>query len=299
MLGPTASGKSDVAIAIAKRLGSEIISVDSMQVYRGMDIGTAKVDVDTRNRVPHHMIDVRNPDQDMAVAEFQKEGRAALQLVTDRGVAPIICGGSGLHFRSLVDPLRFPPSDPEVRARVESLPAAAAQRELLEIDPAAGDVIDMANPRRVVRALEVALVAGQSPSQRAASLEAAAIRSYQPEREFLAIGLDPGADLADSVATRFDTMLDRGLLQEVEGLRGRLGRLAAQAVGYKQLIPVVAGEVSIDEGRDAAIRATRALAKRQRTFFRRDPRIHWLPWSPNAGDRAAAAIEHLEAAWTS
>ncbi len=266
-----------------------------------MDIGTAKASPAMRARVPHHLLDIRDPEEDMAVAEFQAEGRAVIEQLTSAGVTPVICGGSGLHFRSLVDPLRFPPSDANVRAEVEAMGPSEARDRLLKLDPAAGDHVDLANPRRVVRALEVALVTGLLPSVRARSEEAAAVRDYRPEVEFIAIGLDAEAELSDRVGKRFDSMLESGLLDEVAALRPRLGRLAAQAVGYKELLPVVAGEISLGEGRLAAVQATRALARRQRTFFGRDPRISWVPWHPDAAVRIGTALDRLseQVSWTS
>jgi tRNA dimethylallyltransferase len=169
-----------------------------------------------------------------------------------------------------------------------------ARSRLIQLDPKAGDHVDLANPRRVVRALEIAAVAGSTPSQRAATAEAVAIREYRPLLDFVAVGFDPGDELAERVERRFDAMLDAGLLDEVAGLHGQLGRLSAQAVGYKELLPVVSGEVTIATGRAAAVQATRALAKRQRTYFRRDPRIHWLPWRPKPAQRAELAADYLD-----
>ncbi len=275
--------------------------MDSMQVYRGMDIGTAKASPAMQARVPHHMVDIRDPEDDLAVAEFQAEGRAVLEQLAAAGVTPVICGGSGLHFRSLVDPLHFPPSDEKVRAEVEAMDPGEARDRLLQLDPAAGEHVDLANPRRVVRALEIALVTGLLPSVRARSADAAAVRDYRPRMEFVAIGLDADAELADRVESRFDAMLASGLLEEVATLQPRLGKLAAQAVGYKELLPVVAGETSLAAGRLAAVQATRALARRQRTFFRRDPRISWVPWHPDAAVRISTALDRLDeqVSWTS
>jgi tRNA dimethylallyltransferase len=275
---------------MARRFCGQVVSVDSMQVYRGMDIGTAKVSPAIRAEIPHHLIDIRDPSDDMSVAEFQGEGRRVLERLGSEEDRPVLCGGSGLHFRSLVDPLRFPPSDPDVRSSIEQLPAQEARRRLLELDPKVGKHIDLANPRRVVRALEIALVAGLLPSERAGSEEAAAIREYRPVIPIVVIGLDPGEELATRIEQRFDRMLESGLLDEVASLRSRMGKLAAQAVGYKELIPVVDGAVGLADGRANAIRATRALAKRQRTFFRRDPRVRWVPWSADPGERIEAAI---------
>jgi tRNA dimethylallyltransferase len=264
-----------------------------MQVYREMDIGTAKAGADVRAEVPHHLIDICEPEDDLAVAEFQRAARSVLAGLEETGVVPIICGGSGLHFRSVVDPLQFPPADAEVREELERLTKGQARARLLGLDPQAGERVDLANPRRVVRALEVALVTGETPTMRANSREAEAVRRYRPVVDFVALGLDPGPLLARRVEARFDGMLEAGLLDEVERLRPRLGRQASQAVGYKQLIPVVDDAEDLATGRAAAIRATKSLAKRQRTFFRRDPRIVWLPWDPDPARRVSNAIDEL------
>lgn len=275
-------------------LGGEIVSADSMQVYRGMDIGTAKATVAMRHTIAHHMLDLVEPEHDYSVAEFQREGRAILAELAAAHIDAVICGGSGLHFRSLVDPLDFPPNDTNVRQDLERLDPEVARARLVALDTDAATHVDMYNPRRVVRALEVAMITGQTPSQRAQSAAAAAVRAYRPMVDFVAIGLDPGDDLPSRVARRFNQMLADGLVDEVRRLQPRLGRLAAQAVGYKELLPVVAGEQELEDGRAAAIRATMALAKRQRTFFRRDPRIHWISWDPDPQVRLESALEYLD-----
>lgn len=300
MLGPTASGKSEIAAALAKLSGGEIISVDSMQVYRGMDIGTAKPSIGDRADVPHHMIDVVEPASAYSVAEYQEDARAALHAVERRGAPVVIAGGSGLHFRSLVDPLDFPPHDPDVRGELESLDNAEAVAALEAIDSEAGRRVDLANPRRVVRALEIHRLTGDTPGDRARTPDAVAVAEYRAAVPFVAVGLDPGDELADRVERRMDAMLAAGFVDEVAALLPRLGPTAREAVGYKQLIPVVEGTVTASQGRRQAIRATLALAKRQRTFFRRDPRIRWLPWNDDPGARLSAALAALEELrWTS
>jgi len=271
-------------------MGAEIISVDSMQVYRGMDIGTAKPSPQERARVAHHLIDVVEPHEAFTVADAQRLGRAVLQ---DAGGPLIIAGGTGLAFRAIVDPLEFPGHDREVRAELEALDLAALQQRLLAFDPQAADHVDLANPRRVVRALEVHAVTGLTPSLRAASPEAAAVRDYRPLHPFRAIGFDPGDRLEGRVVARFDAMLEAGLLTEVTELAPRLGRTAAQAVGYKELLPVVAGERSLEDGRSDAIAATVAVAGNQRTYFRRDPRIRWLEWDDDPDVRLQRARREL------
>jgi tRNA dimethylallyltransferase len=283
-----------MAIEIAQQRHGEIVSVDSMQVYRGLDIGTAKASPVMQKRVAHHLLDLVEPEQDYTVAEFQREGRTVLEGLAHRDTVAVICGGSGLHFRSLVDPLEFPPHDESLRIELEKLEAAAARERLLKVDPNVAVYVDMDNPRRVVRALEIASITGLTPSERAQTPNATAVRSYKPAVDFVAIGVDPGQDLAVRVEQRFDRMLGEGLVDEVRRLQGSLGRLAGQAVGYKELAPVLAGEQTLAAGRAAAIRASMALAKRQRTFFRRDPRIHWITWDPDPEARLRSALDRLD-----
>ena len=270
---------------MAEDLGAEIVSVDSMQVYRGMDIGTAKPSPADQARVPHHMIDVVDPAVRYSVAEFQQEGRRVLADVAGRSTPALITGGSGLHFRALVDPLEFPPHDPDVRTRIDQRGAGANRRLLLEADPGAGAVVDLANPRRVERALEVFELTGLTPTARAADELATAVAGYRPFIPFAAVGIDPGGGLADRVARRWDDMMAAGLLDEVARLADALGPTAVEAVGYKQLLPVVRGERTVDQASTGARRATMSLAKRQRTYFRRDPRIEWVPWVSDPEER--------------
>lgn len=289
---------------LAEELDAEIVSVDSMQVYRGLDIGTAKPSRSDQAAVPHHMIDVADPEDAFTAAHHQRLGVPAIDAIEKRGRVPIVAGGSGLHFRALVDPLDFPPADPAIRAEVEALAPTEAVLALLEVDPDAARFVDLANPRRVARALEIHRITGVTPTERSTSEMAAAVRDYRPRLPLVAIGVDPGDDLGPRVEARFDQMLDGGLLDEVELLAPRLGATAAQGVGYKELLPVVAGERSLEDGREAAIRATMALAKRQRTFFRRDPRIEWISWHDDTGNMAAEALSLAtktieEAAWIS
>lgn len=290
-----------MALALAEELGGEIVSVDSMQVYRGMNIGTAKPSPQDQRRVPHHLIDLVEPSEPFSVATFQAEGRRVLADLETREVRPVLVGGSGLHFRALVDPMQFPPADLAVRDELEGLDPHEARRRLLDADPSAAAVVDLANPRRVARALEVLTLAGLTPSERHISADAEALRQYRSLVPVRPVGLDPGELLADLVERRVDSMLQAGLLEEVELLADRLGPTAGQAVGYKEMLGVVRGEVPLAEGRAATASATMALAKRQRTYFRRDPRIRWLPWSSDRDESVTAARRVLEeaAAWSS
>jgi tRNA dimethylallyltransferase len=272
-----------------------------MQVFRGMDIGTAKPDAEARRRFAYHLVDVADPSDEYTVADFQRAGAVVLDRAASLGDRLVVAGGSGLHFRSLVDPLEFPPTDEAVRAQLEAVASDELTRELLDADPAAGEVVDLANPRRVLRAVEILRLTGKTPTARSATSNAAAVRDYRAGRPFLAIGVDPGEFLPGRIEQRFDGMLEAGLLEEVAALAPILGRTARQAVGYKELLPVVEGHSSVEAGRVAAIGATSAFAKRQRTFFRRDPRIHWIPWHHDVDVLAGEALEYLErsAGWSS
>lgn len=289
-----------MALALAEAVGAEIVSVDSMQIYRGMDVGTAKPTREQRARVRHHLIDLADPGETYSAAEFQREGRRVLADLAERGVPTLVVGGSGLHFRALVDPFHFPPHDPAVRREVEALASGEAAAVLVRADPRAGELLDLANPRRVARALEILRLTGLTPTERYTGPEAEAVRRYRPLFPVVAAGTDPGEALPARVEVRLDAMLVAGLLEEVRGLAPALGPTAAQAVGYKQLLPVVRGEASVEEGRARALAATRALAGRQRTFFRRDPRIRWLEWHDDPARRTAAVRGAFEeAGWTS
>jgi tRNA dimethylallyltransferase len=274
ILGPTAAGKSAVAMEIARRVvGADILSVDSMQVYRGMDIGTAKPTLGERMAVTHHMLDLVDPDESFTVAQFREEARRALATTTAQVV--LVVGGSGLHFRAVVDPMTFAPQDPEVRGRLDRIPLPVLVEELTRADPAAGELVDLANRRRVARAVEAWRVGGVTPTMRADSEERRRFEAYRPEIPFSGVVLDR-SDPAEAVTGRLEGMRAAGFLEEVEQLAPRMGRTASQAVGYRQLLRVVEGEVGLEDGYDEARRATMRLVKRQRTFFRRDPRLTWL-----------------------
>jgi len=261
-----------------------------MQVYRGMDLGTAKPSRSARERVRHYMIDLVEPEHPYTAAEFQREARALV--MSDRHPLLIIAGGSGLHFRSVVDPMNFPPHDRQVRSNMEAV--SDPVEALLEVDPRAGEFVDLFNPRRVVRALEVWHLTGLTPSARSMANDAMAVQDYAPLYEFTAVGVDPGEAIGDRIIDRIERMRADGLLAEVAGLRGRLGPGAGGAVGYRQLMPVVEGRAD-EEAAWLQIRTeTMGLAKRQRTFFRRDPRIHWVPWDDTVEARTAAVRAAME-----
>lgn len=201
-----------------------------------------------------------------------------------------------MHFRALVDPLEFAPHDPEVREEIDSVETAEARSMLLVADPQASLHLDISNPRRVSRALEILELTGVTPSQRARDSRRAQVGAYEPEFRFRAVGLDPGDHIRHRIERRLDAMLDAGFLDEVERLESRLGRTARQAVGYRQLLSVVRGECGLQTGVDAARRATVSLARKQRTFFRRDPRIDWIEWTDDPAERLDRVMKSLEQA---
>lgn len=285
----------------AERFGASILSVDSMQVYRGMDIGTAKPDAAARRRVRYRMIDVLEPSAAMTVRWFQEVGREALEEELERHGRVIICGGSGLHFRAIVDPMTFAPTDRELRATLEQEPHEVLRERLEAADPHCGFVVDMDNPRRVIRALEILELSGLTPSERARSPEARALAEYRASFPFIGIGMDAGAAGAHRIEERFKMMLDQGFVDEVRSLADEFGRTASQALGYRELLAHVRGEASLDEAVADATTATRAFAKRQRTFFGRDPRIAWQPWQDDDRRRLAAAVDEIgeRARWSS
>lgn len=280
-----------MAIDIAERIGAVVISVDSMQVYRGMDIGTAKPTLIERRGIPHHMIDLVDPSEEFSVANFRRIGRETMEGIEG---PKMIVGGSGLHFRALVDPMSFAPTDPQLRTELEKTDTAELVTELVEADPAAVHHVDLANRRRVIRAVEIYRLTGETPSSRANSAEAAELRRYQSEIQFTAIGVDPGELLEPRIDQRLEEMRHGGLFEEVARLRGRLGRTAASAVGYRELLAHFDGETSEVEAFRAVAVNTRRLARRQRTWFQRDPRIRWIPWVDDQTDRVNRALEALE-----
>jgi tRNA dimethylallyltransferase len=290
ILGPTASGKTGLAIELARRIGAEVISVDSMQVYRGMNVGTAKPTIIERQGIAHHLIDVAEPEEEFSVARFRRLGRE----VIDSSTGPlIVSGGSGLHFRALVDPMSFAPTDEATRADVEGKGLEDVVAELLGADPDAGRHVDLANKRRVVRAVEVHRITGETPSARASSAAAAEVEGYVPEVEFTAVGLDPGSAIDARIDVRLEEMRSGGLVEEVESLRHRLGRTARSAVGYREILSHLEGETSLDDAFAAIGRNTRKLAKKQRTWFQRDPRIRWIPWIEEQTARVERAMEMM------
>jgi tRNA dimethylallyltransferase len=277
VVGPTATGKSALALALAHRLDGEIINADSMQLYRGMDIGTAKLTPQEREGVPHHLLDIWPVTQTASVADYQDRGRACIDDVLARGLTPVLVGGSGLYVRAVLDRIEFPGTDATVRAELESELAAvgapALHERLAGIDPAAASAIAPANGRKIVRALEVIAVTGKPFT--------AALPAYDaPVFDAVQIGLDlPTAALDARINRRVAAMLERGLVEEVrqlasEGLRA--GVTASRALGYAQVLAALDGRISMDAAVAQTSQGTRRFVRRQRSWFRRDPRIHWL-----------------------
>jgi tRNA dimethylallyltransferase len=278
LVGQTASGKTEAALVVAEALGAEILSVDSMLVYRGMDVGTAKPTTAQRARVPHHLMDLVEPSEPFSVAAFQAAARAAADDVRRRGPRPLLVGGSGLYFRAVVDDLTFPGTEPDTRsgleAEADALGAERMHRRLTDLDPVAAAKIQPGNVRRTVRALEVAAITGAPFSTFAAAWEA-----YPPDRVRAAGVRVAPETLTARVEARVEGMLDAGWVGEVEGLVGRGfgGWLtASQAIGYAELARHLAGELSLEDAVRQTVKRTRTLARRQMAWFRRDPRIRWF-----------------------
>jgi tRNA dimethylallyltransferase len=303
IVGPTASGKSEIAFSIAAQCSDvEIVSLDSMQVYRGMNVGTAKPSSAERAAVPHHLVDVVEPSTEWSVRDTQEAARAAIAGIEARGRRALLVGGTGLYVRAVIDGLQVPPRDTERRVALERAVAepgglAAAYARLAESDPRAASRIDPGNARRIVRALEVLDATGLPFSSFGPGLE-----DYpEPVLDVTQVGVWlPRAALARRIEARFAAMRERGLEIEVRRLAavpGGLSRSARQAIGYKEVLAVLAGELpSADDAFDLAVRRTRKFARRQRVWFRRDPRIRWIGTARNPGDLGAVVLALWEPA---
>ncbi|MGH8909311.1 MAG: tRNA (adenosine(37)-N6)-dimethylallyltransferase MiaA [Egibacteraceae bacterium] len=276
IVGPTGTGKSAVALEIAERLDAEVVAVDAFTVYRGMDIGTAKPSQADRTRIPHHMIDVLDPAQACTVQWFQGAAREAIARVRAREKTPLLVGGSGLYFRAVVDPLEFPPTDPDVRDVIEDryrADPAAAHRALQAADPAAAACIEPGNLRRSVRALEVIAVTGRAFSDWRRAWEA--YESIYPDLHI--VGLDlPRDQLTAQLDARVDRMFARGFVEECQALTAHpLSRTARQAIGYAEVLEYLAGACQLDEAAERIKARTRQYATRQRRWFGHDSRVRW------------------------
>lgn len=291
IVGATATGKSDLALDLAERLGGEIINTDAMQVYRGMDIGTAKLALGERRGVAHHLIDIADVHEVASVAEFQRQAREVIADCRSRNLVPILVGGSALYTRAILDEFEFPGTDPQIRAQLEAelddRGSAALHARLVGLDPEAAQGILLSNGRRIVRALEVIALRGS-------------FRSSLPEYVYrdpatVQIGLDIDRPrLDDRIALRVDRMWASGLVDEARGLLAlglRESRTASRAIGYRQALAFIDHQMDEDTARDQIAAATRRFARRQDSWFRKDPRVRWLPFdAADLGDQAVSLL---------
>ncbi|RII41986.1 tRNA (adenosine(37)-N6)-dimethylallyltransferase MiaA [Galactobacter valiniphilus] len=289
IVGPTGTGKSDLALDLAEELGGEIVNTDALQFYRGMDIGTAKLPVAERRGLPHHLLDILDVTEEASVARFQAEVRAVIEDIEARGLRPVLVGGSGLYVRAALDVLEFPPTDPAVRAELEALAAAigldALRARVREVDPVSAE--RMGDERRLVRALEVFRLTGRP------------FASFMPQREYLRptvqIGLNVERQLLHQrLRSRVEAMVEAGLLAEVERLDAaglRAGKTASRAIGYAQFLKVLDGEADTAWAIEDTTVATRRFARRQVTWFNADPRVEWFdPSEPGLTGRVMEAL---------
>jgi tRNA dimethylallyltransferase len=284
VVGATASGKSGLGLELARALDGEIVNADSMQLYQGMDIGTAKEPEAARGGVPHHLLDIWPVTQAANVADYAKLARAAIDDIAARGRVPVLVGGSGLYVRAALDDLDFPGTDAAIRSRLEielgQLGPAALHARLATLDPVAAAAILPSNGRRIVRALEVLELSGRPFT--------ATMPEYRQMRPAVQIGLTlPRPELDQRIADRVDRMWQAGLADEVRVLAAsglREGRTASRALGYQQLLRCLEGQCTLEEARLDTVKATRRFARRQESWFRRDPRVHWLDASAAGGD---------------
>jgi tRNA dimethylallyltransferase len=281
--GPTAVGKSEIALALAEKLGGEIISADSMQVYRGLDIGTAKPSPDERARVPHHLLDVCDLSESFDAAQFVQHAQSAVAEIQARQRTPIFCGGTGLYFKALLDGLgEAPATDPQLRAEIEATPLEKLLAELRACDPVTFEKIDRQNPRRVVRAIEVIRLTGKPFSAQRAEWESQA--QGPKAKNFFVLWRHP-ADLHARINVRVDEMFRRGLVAETARLlQHGLGenKTALQAIGYRQVVEHLRGERDLAATVELVKIRTRQFAKRQLTWFRRHAHPQWIELKPDS-----------------
>lgn len=277
MVGPTASGKTALSILIAKRFDGEIVSADSRQVYRGMDVGTAKPTQEEMGSIPHYLIDIKDPDEDYTVAEYKNDAIAAISKILKNGRLPILAGGTGLYVKTVLENLNIPKTkaDPELRKKIEKdieeNGLDAVFKQLVELDSEAAYIVDPKNPRRVVRALEVAILTGVPfTAQR---------KKNEPFFKPLKIGINPPPEvLRERINIRIDQMMNDGLLEEVKMLVTKYGdgQIAFDAIGYREIIDHLNGKLSLEESVAAMKINTWHYAKRQMTWFRKDKEINWI-----------------------
>ncbi|MFF4672774.1 tRNA (adenosine(37)-N6)-dimethylallyltransferase MiaA [Streptomyces sp. NPDC001279] len=299
VVGPTAAGKSDLGVFLAQRLDGEVINADSMQLYRGMDIGTAKLTLPERGDVPHHLLDIWDVTETASVAEYQRLARGEIDRLLAAGRTPVLVGGSGLYVKGAIDALEFPGTDPEVRARLEEelteRGPGALHARLAAADPEAGRAILPSNGRRIVRALEVIEITGRPFT--------ANLPGNDAVYDTVQIGVDVARpELDERIALRVDRMWEAGLVDEVRDLEARGlrdGLTASRALGYQQVLAALAGECTEEEARAETIRATKRFARRQDSWFRRDPRVHWLSGAAeDRGELPRRALALVERAVT-
>ena len=290
LVGPTASGKSSLAMALARSSSDiELVTVDSMQVYRGMDIGTAKPSVAEQSEIVHHLLDVCDPDDDYTVARFQRDCLAVLADIEERGKRAVLVGGTGLYLQAITDDLEIPARFPDVRIELEAEPDTAVLFARLEgLDPLAASRMEPTNRRRVVRALEVTLGSGRPFSSFGPGLE------EYPSAPFPVMGLAMEREVLDQrIAQRYEQQMADGFLAEVQTLVDRpagLGRTARQALGYAELLDHIENGTPLGDALETAVTRTRRFARRQQRWFGRDPRIHWIPTD---GEVSANALAEL------
>jgi tRNA dimethylallyltransferase len=292
VVGATASGKSDLALDLAERLGGEIVNTDAMAVYRGMDVGTAKLPVTERRGIEHHLLDYLAVNEPLTVAQFQRDARRVIAEIRAGDGVPVLVGGSALYTRAVLDRFEFPGTDEAVRRRLESelaeVGAPKLHARLAEVDPVAAGNILVDNGRRIVRALEVVEITGRPFSATLPVLEYADPHSVQ-------IGVDiDRATLDERIERRVEGMFAAGLVAEVERLLAaglREGRTAASAIGYREVAAYLAGDLTLDEARERTVVATRRFARRQDSWFRKDPRVTWVRYDdPQRLEHALGAV---------
>ena len=294
VVGPTAAGKTELSLDLAEALGGEVVNTDSMQVYRGMDIGTAKLPVAERRGIPHHLLDLLEVSEPATVAEFQRWAREVITDCRTRGVTPVLVGGSALYTRAILDRFEFPGTDPAVRHQLEEELAEtgpeAMHRRLTAVDADAAARIIPTNGRRIVRALEVIAITGRPFSATLPELRYEIDGAHQ-------IGVDiPREVLDERIALRVERMWEAGFVDEVRRLAGRglrEGRTANRALGYQQVLAFLDGQITEEEAKEQTISGTRRFARRQDSWFRKDPRITWVAWDdPDRVQKALDAVRH-------
>lgn len=290
--GPTAAGKSEIAVLLAERIGGEIISVDSMQVYRGLNVGTAKPSASERARVPHHLVDVAELTEPFDAAQFVRLAKVAAVEIEARHRVPIFCGGTGLYFKAFLNGLGdSPPADAQLRAELEAAPMADLLRELAERDPATYEKIDKKNPRRVVRAVEVIRLTGRKFSEQRAEWKSTV---HSPQSTVIGLSRE-APDLRTRIGARVDSMFARGLEEETRRLLEQglaHNKTVMQALGYRQVVEHLRGERSLPETIELVKIKTRQYAKRQMTWFKRQMDLEWIVSGEDSAEKTVGALLH-------